>query len=188
MPWWAHGTQRAHHGGPKELDGSKHPSQDDDPVWAHKAPQNDCRREQSCLVSRPMMKCIAAVASLSGSTAVHGDREHDDAPCRLLLQSHQTAMPGNKQAGRQAQACNKGGRALTRGHICPESPEACKQRGSHVKGNIKAHSGLCHDHWAQLDNEISCKLLCLATALDPLHVTGAGLQITYSRLAAIRSI
>lgn len=31
---------------------------------------------------------------------------------------------------------------------------------------------------------MSCKHLCLATDLDPLHVTGAALQITYSRFAA----
>ena len=113
MPWWARGTKRAHHGGPKELDSSKHPGQNDYPVGALEAPQNDCRREHLWLLSTPMMTCIAAVASLDDATAVNGNREHEDAPCRLLLQSRQAAMPDDKQAGRQAPACNKGGRALT---------------------------------------------------------------------------
>ena len=30
------------------------------------------------------------------------------------------------------------------------------------------------------DSEISCKLFCLATDLDTPHITGAGLQTTYS--------
>ena len=62
---------------------------------------------------KTQMICIAAVSLLNDATAVHGNRERKDAPCRLLMHSRQAARPGDKQAGRQAPACNKVGRALT---------------------------------------------------------------------------